>query len=1210
MLKALFISAVIAAVAPRYDRGINDSWLFHKEGESLRQEVSLPHTWNSLDCVDDEPGYWRGAGWYEKTLSIDDDLSGKKVYVRFEGANQEVDLWVNGSHAGNHKGGYTAFVFDVTGLILGGPNAFTIKVDNSYNDGIPPLSADFTFFGGVYRKVSLLFVPENHISVEHFASSGVYITTPKVSAAKASVKIETHLSLARPETQMFLEHTILAPGGLQVAKVRKKLVKPSEDQVVVADAVVPKPLLWDIDTPRLYTVVTRLLDINGKEIDCQEDSFGIRTFRFDPDKGFFLNGRHLKLFGTNRHQDYKGLGNALPDGRHISDVRLLKEMGGNFLRISHYPQDKIVSRECDSLGILSCMEIPVVDRIGFADDFTANCEHMAREMVYQYFNHPSMVVWAYMNEVLNDKTPFSSGGVPKEEYFSKVRACASAIDKAIRQADPSRPTMIPCDGDAKKYSESGICTIPDIIGFNLYYGWYYGKFSKLGPGLDNIHALFPGKALFVTEYGADADVRLHSFEPETLDYTCEYAILFHKNYLPVLMEKEYVSGATVWNLNDFHSESRGFAVPHFNLKGIVTSERVPKDSYWMYRALFGKSPFVRIGGSDWKIRGGQAEGETCIQPVEVYSSADSVELSINGKALGERPVRNGYACFDVPFSKGENVLEAVGSDGARDRQSVVFHLVPEDMTQFREINVMLGSRRYFEERDSARIWIPEQEYRSGSWGYVGGEPCPIEKANIVGTESDPVFQTGRAGMKAFKADVPDGKYYVYLYSTIPGNGIKKAVINKRTVNVEGGSGLSLDLSQAEDGTVLNAVRIVRGLVSVKGFGAKGDGITLDTEAVQSAIDHLASLGGGVVLVPEGTYLCGSVWLRSNIELHLESGAVIKGSPDIADYCAADCCPQNEAEIGHGDYMSGGHLILAVGVRNVALTGPGKIDGNSDAFILDKDGNPYKKKSHVPARPGQMVWFVDSRDIVIKDAELADSPYWSCFILNCTNVLVHNCYVHTRRKDYHTFNGDGIDIDRCQNVSISNCRIDTADDCITLRASAANLLENPQDCADVSVSGCHLSSSCNAIRVGVGEGIVRDAVLSDITITDTKTAFNVVSSYSRGSRGTDIYDIRFKDIRVDANELIRIHHMRSKDAVIKDIFFENISGSAPNDSHIWAKRIAPFKNIVLKNVNVPAYFECIDARVKIKGGQIRKRKLSADDIKLRRQNIEVEKQLLY
>ena len=839
------------AGAPRYERSINDGWTFHKDGEASSQVVSLPHTWNAEDAVDDEPGYFRGIGWYERTVRIGDDLSGKRVFIRFEGANQEVDLYVNGEHAGNHKGGYTAFVFDISRLIHPGANSFRVKVDNSHNEGIPPLGADYTFFGGIYRDVLLIFVPENHISVGHYASGGVYVSTPAVSSGQASVHIETHLSVCRPEKGLYLDHSVLDPEGKQVAFARKNIKDPSAGELVKATMTVPNPQLWDVESPRLYSVVTRLMDKKGAVIDSRRTTFGIRTFRFDPDKGFFLNGRHLKLIGTNRHQDYPGKGNALPDEIHLRDIRLLKEMGGNFLRISHYPQDELVSEECDRLGIITCMEIPVVNRVGLADDFIRNCVVMAKEMVYQYYNHPSMVAWAYMNEVLLDKSPLQS-----------VKECALAIDGALREADPSRPTMIPCDGDRKKYKESGLGEIPDILGFNLYHGWYYGTFDKLDQALDKIHEAFPGKALIVSEYGADADPRLHSFAPECHDYTCEYALLFHESYIPVIMEKEYLAGGAVWNLNDFHSEARGFAVPHFNCKGITTSDRTPKDSYWLYKALFGMGPFIRIGGADWRIRGGQEKDGACVQPVEVFATASTVELLLNGESLGAKAVKDGSARFDVPFRDGGNVLEARGSDGAADLLRVDFRMVPEDMSQFKEISVLMGTRRYFEDKSGGQIWIPEQEYSPGSWGYVGGErmyqlnsggPRPAFEADIACTDMDPLFQTQRMGLESFKADVPDGRYYVYLYFadlTVPSHGKpmlyglgnealpsdeservfsvsingttvlndfniaeeyghNTAVIQRFPVEVEDGKGLDIGFIKSEGLPVLNAIRIIK-----------------------------------------------------------------------------------------------------------------------------------------------------------------------------------------------------------------------------------------------------------------------------------------------------------------------------------------------------------------------------------------------------------------
>ena len=409
---------------------------------------------------------------------------------------------------------------------------------------------------------------------------------------------------------------------------------------------------------------------------------------------------------------------------------------------------------------------------------------------------------------------------------------------------------------------------------------------------------------------------------------------------------------------------------------------------------------------------------------------------------------------------------------------------------------------------------------------------------------------------------------------------------------------------------LLAVAVHAQALSIKECGAVGDGVTLDTKAIQTAIDSVAALGGGVVEVPAGVYLTGSIWLRDNINLHLNPGAVIKGSPELKDYCDENCCSQNEAEIKGGDFISGGHLIMGVGVRNVSITGQGRIDGNSDAFMLDENGKRWSKKSKIPGRPGQMIWFVDSKDIRIRDVEIADSPYWSLFILNCDRVWIDGCYVHTRRHDYHTFNGDGIDIDRCRYVTISNCRIDTSDDCITLRASQAHKLANPQDCEWVTVTNCNLSSSCNGIRLGVGEGNIHDAVFSNLTISDTNQAINIVAAYCRGNRGTDIYGIRFNNIRVQANEFVRIHHMHSPQAIFKDIVFDGISGTAPRVSHLWAKQAAPFTNIVFRNVDVEAEVECINAQIKIEGGLLTKRKLSSKDLKARIDGIESCKKLLH
>lgn len=379
--------------------------------------------------------------------------------------------------------------------------------------------------------------------------------------------------------------------------------------------------------------------------------------------------------------------------------------------------------------------------------------------------------------------------------------------------------------------------------------------------------------------------------------------------------------------------------------------------------------------------------------------------------------------------------------------------------------------------------------------------------------------------------------------------------------------------------------------NVRDFGAKGDGIAKDTAAVQKAIDAAHAAGGGEVLLPAGVYLSGSIFLKSRVDFHLAQGAVLKGSPDPADYNAADVVPQNAASPRSGDNTSGGHLVLCVGQTDVTMRGPGKIDGNVSAFLRDKNGKHPSCKRAIVWRTSQMIWFVDSQRIRIRDLEIADAPYWSCFILNCSHVAVTGCYIHTRRQP-HTYNGDGLDIDRCQHVTVSDCRIDTADDCITLRASCEKRLAAPQDCACISVDNCILASSCNAIRLGVGGGKIHHAVFSNLVISDTKTAFNYVASYSPASRGTDITDVRVSNVIVDALEFCRIHHMHSDEARFDNLYFSDISGQVRNPSRLYAVSKAPFGRIRFRNVDLAEGFEAVNAPdVKAEGGTFRELTLS-------------------
>ena len=365
-----------------------------------------------------------------------------------------------------------------------------------------------------------------------------------------------------------------------------------------------------------------------------------------------------------------------------------------------------------------------------------------------------------------------------------------------------------------------------------------------------------------------------------------------------------------------------------------------------------------------------------------------------------------------------------------------------------------------------------------------------------------------------------------------------------------------------------AVAAAHGAFDVRDFGAKGDGETKDTAAIQRAIDAANTAGGGEVLLPKGVYLCGSLFLKSGVDFHLAEDAVLKGSPDPADYNALDIVPQNiSGWHASADNVSGGHLVLCVEQENVTLRGPGKIDGNVGAFLRMPDGSHPPKKLMIPWRPAQMVWFVESRNIAIRDIELADAPYWSCFIYGCEDVSVERANIHTIRKP-HTYNGDGLDIDSSRRVRVTDCNISTADDAITLRAAGQGHLKNDGPCADVVVSNCTFSSDCNAIRLGVGNGRIRDCSFTGIRIENTRYAVNAVGAWSAAPQpGVDISRISFEDMKIDAKGFCKFYYWSATNSVFDAISFNRVRGRVREPSILDDTPARPFKNLLFEDVRL-------------------------------------------
>lgn len=771
--------------------------------DSQWQAVDLPHTWNAEDTRDDAPGYRLGAGWYRKTLALDNRLKGKRLFLHFEGANQVANVFVNGRLVGQHKGGYTAFTLDITDFVIFNPadvkNVVAVRVDNSIDPDIPPApSADFNLYGGIYRDVWLVAADPVHIDPLDYGSPGIYIDTPKVSAESATVRVRGAIvnGMNQPRT-IRVAQTVLDAAGRKVMSMESSaIVKPGAKTAFEhTSATIPRPRLWSPESPYLYTVLTELYD-GQRLVDSVGNPLGFRWFSFDAAQGFFLNGKPYKLRGANRHQDYQGLGNAVPDGLHVKDLQLIKDMGLNWVLLAHYPQDPSILEAADRLGLLVWEEIPLLRQINTSSVFTENCQRMLTEMIRQHYNHPSVVMWCYMNEIFLRMS--SEAG-----YAQKVAALAKSLEALARREDPGRLTAIalnrPYTAD-DPHETSGLLDIPQVVAWHMYFGWYYGQPDELGRFLDEQHRLHPRRKLLVSEYGADSDSRLHSLIPVRRDYTAEWAQAYHRSYVEQMEQRPYLGGYAIWSAFDFGSESRGEAEPHVNKKGVNTFDRQPKDVAYYYKARFSAEPVLHIATREWLTRTG-ANPETkptggkdgsVKQPVLVYTNLSEVELFINGVSLGTKPTATTReATWQVPFTNGVNTIEARGqfhSQNISDNVAVRFirraSVLADPSVPFAELAVNVGSGAEYHDAGGV-IWEADQPYTRGGWGHVGGN-ADRSNRNILGSPDDPLYQTFLHDIKEYRFDVPDGSYEVELrfvehLHQKPGARVFSVLLNGKTV---------------------------------------------------------------------------------------------------------------------------------------------------------------------------------------------------------------------------------------------------------------------------------------------------------------------------------------------------------------------------------------------------------------------------------------------
>lgn len=774
--------------AQRELKTINDGWKF-RQGDINQaataqfndenwETVSLPHTWNTDAYT--HKNYYKGIGWYRKQIQLPQSWSNKQLFLKFEAASKAATVYINGQLIGEHRGGYTAFTFDITPYCsFSSANTIAVCVDNSRQD-IPPISGDFTFFGGIYRDVWLVATGKQHIDLTNLGSDGLFIETPHVSEKEASLVIRGEIKNHETnKVRLQVEHTVCSPDGviIQTLKETIQIDKGHSYRFNHTPKKIVAPQLWSPESPALYTIKTTVRDLKtNKIVDAIQKLIGFRWYKFDGKEGFSLNGKPYKLRGMCRHQDQKPIGIALSDEMHRRDMLLMKEMGVNFLRISHYPQDAAILEQCDKLGILAWEEIPVIDIVPDTQGYNDVCEQNLREMIRQHYNHPSVITWGYMNEILLVTLRRYKTEEELKPILDRTLALTQQLEKVVKEEDPYRVSTIAFHG-SNAYNQYGLGEITDVIGWNLYSGWYGGSFSGFDQFLERQQKEYPEHPVIVSEYGAGSDRRLHSLSPKSFDFSIEYQQKYLEHYLPVIENTPYISGGTHWNFIDFSSALRDESMPRINNKGLVYADRTPKDVFYYYKAMFRKdTPVLYIATRDWDRRAGVRNNqEPVIQPVKVYSNLPQVELFLNGNSLGTKAVENCLAIFDVPFTSSLNMLRATGvQDGKRleDGAVVRFTFIPSSFTANNikgvELGVNVGSNCFYTSPESHLTWLPDQPYQPGGWGYL---PTADDKENnreistqteINLTHDGPLFQTLRVNPVGYRFDVPSGEYELEL----------------------------------------------------------------------------------------------------------------------------------------------------------------------------------------------------------------------------------------------------------------------------------------------------------------------------------------------------------------------------------------------------------------------------------------------------------------
>lgn len=615
---------------------LNDWWVFSKECNFIPKKlpedweiVCLPHTWNADDGQDGGADYFRGACWYATELESPQREVNDRIYLEFDGANSVTTVYLNGSQVAYHEGGYSRFRVDVTDALEEEDNLLAVCVDNSERSNVYPQTADFTFYGGLYRDVNLIVAPRTHFELDYWGADGLTVS------AKTDGSVSLRAYVANAEEGDSVQFEILDAEGRTAAEGFTPATSDCRMELTIPDV-----HLWQgVEDPYLYRLTARIVRRN-EAVDEISTRFGVREFYVDPEKGFFLNGTSMPLRGVSRHQDRLGIGNALRKEDHEEDARLIRELGANTVRLAHYQHNQAFYDACDELGLIVWAEIPFISIMSRDPAAHENCRSQMQELVYQNFNHASICFWGISNEIT------IGGELPGlVDNLKDLNALVKSMDPT-RLTTMAHVSMLPMDSEMNQ--------ITDVLSYNHYFGWYGGKMEQNEVWLDAFHEKYPDRPLGISEYGAEGIITYHNDDPKCRDYSEEYQAMYHEHMAEVIEKRPYLWATHVWNMFDFGCDARDEGgVKGRNNKGLVTFDRrIKKDSYYVYKAYWSSDPFVHLCGKRY------AQRTSDEITVKVYSNQPSVTLTVNGVELETKQGSKVFVFEHVLLKDGWNTLIA------------------------------------------------------------------------------------------------------------------------------------------------------------------------------------------------------------------------------------------------------------------------------------------------------------------------------------------------------------------------------------------------------------------------------------------------------------------------------------------------------------------------------------------------------------------------